>query len=509
MQNLTMRGSVKAALLLTVLALGLRFFVALGVADDCSGDGPLYEQIAVNLLEGHGYSTETEEPYRPTLVRMPGYPAVLAATFALSGKGNAAAVHAVQAVADTGTCWAAALLCVLWAPVSWDRERRRLASLSAFALLAICPFTMVYAGTLLTETWALFFGTLCVLAGSWALKAEGQGLTRWTATGLLGGAACLFRPDSGLLLAALGTALAGADMAEVYGAMRSAGAGGRPAAAQAGRMILRGAVLSLAFAAVLAPWAVRNALTFGVFQPLSPAAASMPGEFVPYGYGAWVKTWLTEPKYIELFVWPVDERPMDPSGLPSGATDSPKERERVLALFEAYNHGEQRPEAGGAIRVPVPQMTPPLDAEFGALARQRAQAHPLRCFVLLPARRAWALWFDTHSVYYPFDGDLFPLSGLSAKGGEVIFLPLFYLTTWIYTALALVGALVLWRSPGSGRWAVLLALLFIPRLLFMAGLANPEPRYMVEMFPFVAAAGGTALAFFLKPGAVNQEKQIK
>lgn len=502
-----MRRFMMVTMLLTLAALGLRLFVALAVASDCSGDGPVYRQIAENLLEHHGYSLETEDPYLPTLIRMPGYPLVLAAIFAIFGKGSTAAVYVVQAVADTATCWAAALLCALWAPRSWRRESRRLASLWAFALLAACPFTLVYAGTLLTETWALLFGTLCVLAGSWALKAEGRGAFRWALTGLLGGTACLFRPDMGLVLAALGAVLVGSGMMEALAARRIAGRGWRVLAVPAGGMVLRGLVLSVAFVAVLAPWVWRNARTFGLFQPLSPPAANMPGEFVPVGYSSWVTSWLAQPKYIEYFIWPLDEQPMDPARLPPGATDSTEERERVRRLFNAYNRaGETSPKGDGA-QEPSPQMTPGLDAEFGAIARERAAAHPVRQHVLLPARRAWNLWFDTHSVYYRFDGDLFPLSQLSVEGGQLVLLPLFYLMSWMYAILGLAGATILWRSPGGRRWAALLFLLFVPRLVFLATLANPEPRYMVEMLPFVAAAGGIALAFWRRkpcPGPAEE-----
>ncbi len=490
-----MRRFLVVAILLTVAALGLRLFVALAVASDCSGDGPIYRQIAVNLIEGHGYSMETEAPYKPTLIRMPGYPLMLAGIFTLFGKDATTAVHVVQAVADTATCWAAALLCAFWAPRSWGPESRRRASLLAFALLAVCPFTLVYAGTLLTETWALLFGTLCVLAGSWALDAKRRGLIRWALAGLLGGAACFFRPDMGLLLAALGVVLVGGGAMEIAAARRNAGNGWRAMALPAGRMVLSGLALSAAFVAVLAPWTLRNATTFGLFEPLSPPTANMPGEFVPEGYSAWVKSWLAEPKYIEYFVWPLDERRMNPAALPRSASDSEGERDRVRLLFEAYNRSGERRLAGGGKTDSPPSMTPALDAEFLDLARERGVSHPLRQHVLLPARRAWNLWFDAHSAYYPFDGDLFPLSRLDAQAGQVVLLPLFYLMIWLYTVLALAGAVILWRSPGGKRWTALLFLLFAPRLAFMATLANPEPRYMIEMFPFLAAAGATALAF--------------
>ncbi len=256
---------------------------------------------------------------------------------------------------------------------------------------------------------------------------------------------------------------------------------------------LRGLALSAGFVAALAPWTIRNAVTFGVFQPLAPTAANAPGEFVAEGYGAWVKTWLTRPQYIEFYIWPLDERPMDPAGLPPEAFDSPAERGRVRDLFDAYNRGGSLLPQGEGTEETGPALTPEVDAGFAALARERAAAHPLRQLLLLPACRAWNLWFDAHSVYYPFDGYLLPLSELPGRGAESLLLPLFYLLVWGYTVLAVAGLLVWWREPASRRWIVLLSLLFLPRLAFLATLANPEPRYMVEMFPFVAAAGGVAL----------------
>ena len=487
-----MRRWTIIAVILTLAALGLRLTLALGVAVDCSGDGPVYRQFALNLLDRGIYSADGEAPFVPSLIRMPGYPLTLAGIFSLFGHDNLTAVHWLQAFVDTATCWLAALLCWLWAPVAWEEGRRRGAALWAFALLAACPFTAVYAGTTLTETWTLFFGTLSVVAGSWALRTSGRGLWRWAGAGFAAGATCLYRPDSGLLAAALGFLLVGVGVREAA----RAGGGSRDLRAAGLPLLwtfLRGLALSAGFVAALAPWAIRNALTFGVFQPLAPAAANAPGEFVAEGYGAWVKTWLTRPRYIEFYIWPLDERPMDPAGLPPEAFDSAAERERVKGLFDAYNGGGSLLLRGAGTEESGPAMTPEVDAGFAALARERAAAHPLRQLLLLPARRAWNLWFDAHSVYYPFDGYLLPLSELPGRGAESILLPSFYLLTWAYTVLAAAGLLVWWREPASRRWIALLSLLFLPRLAFLSTLANPEPRYMVEMFPFVAAAGGVAI----------------
>jgi hypothetical protein len=42
----------------------------------------------------------------------------------------------------------------------------------------------------------------------------------------------------------------------------------------------------------------------------------------------------------------------------------------------------------------------------------------------------------------------------------------------------------------------MLALLIIPRLAFLATMENPEPRYVVEFFAFVIAAGSLGMIAF-------------
>jgi hypothetical protein len=447
--------------------------------------------MGLNILTHGVYSVESEEPFSPTFIRVPGYPLVLAAVFGLFGEKNAEAVHVVQSVVDTGSCWLVALLSLLCAPATWEASRRGRAALCGFFLAAVCPFTIVYSGTMLTETWAFFCGTLCATAGVWALKAEGSGLPRWLAAGLAGGLGCMFRPDLGLYLAALGALLLWRWLNESCSALKRVG-GWRATLPATGHAVSGGLAFSLAFVATLTPWTVRNAVQFGLFQPLAPASATMPGEFGPGGYVTWVKTWITRPKDVEMFIWNLDERPMDTFRLPEGAFDSPLERERVIALFDRYNRGT-RAEGISTEDEAAFAITPAADADFLALAMDRIRRHPLRYNLLLPARRAWNIWFDAHSAYYPFDVGLFPLAKPDPSGSRGILL-LFYLLTWLYSALGLAGAWVWWCSPDCRRWTILMALLFLPRLAFLSSLANPEPRYMVELFPIVAAMGGIALA---------------
>src|SRR5205085_2268986 len=226
------------ALLLTLVALGFRLFIALRLPTDEPDDGRLYARIANNVLDRHGYSIATEEPFEPTYIRLPAYPLFLAATYKLFGRDNNTAARVIQAVVDTLTCWLVAWLALAWTPAAWSLEARRRALLIALALAATCPFLAIYVATILTEIWTAFFAALSVLA----------------------------------------------------------------------KIVVQGTVLTAGFALALAPWTVRNARVFGVFMPIAPAQANMPGEFVPRGFILWLKTWVDDVKYTQTIEWAEDVR---------------------------------------------------------------------------------------------------------------------------------------------------------------------------------------------------------
>jgi hypothetical protein len=324
-----------------------------------------------------------------------------------------------------------------------------------------------------------------------------------------------------------------------------------------------GAVFSLAFCLVLVPWAVRNYRVFHFFQPLSPAHAEMPGEFVPRGYFTWVRTWIDDARYIDSTIWLLDAGPIKLTEMPDRAFDSPEEKQRVGALLEKYNHASEEPalftdqpganapanaqgtlpqsekgETGNSANSPTPtgdeggetngangangdeddaegddddqtdegepadaspdqsvEMTPEIDAGFAQIARERIARHPLRYYVWLPLRRAHALWFDTHSEYYPFQGQLLPLDDLDYVHHQQYWLPLFAGLTLVYSLLGIAGGWFLWqaRDFNARLWVLLAALMIFLRVGFFSSLENPEPRYVVEVFPFLAILGGIAV----------------
>ena len=141
------------------------------------------------------------------------------------------------------------------------------------------------------------------------------------------------------------------------------------------------------------------------------------------------------------------------------------------------------------------EMTPEIDAGFTELARERIKRSPIRYYLKLPVKRAKNLWFDTHSQYYPFEGALFPIADLDYDLHQQFWLPLFMGLTVIYTWLGFVGGWFLWRSRqfGARRWLLLCVLVIFLRLAFFSTLENPEPRYVVEFFLFLAILGGISL----------------
>jgi hypothetical protein len=277
--------------------------------------------------------------------------------------------------------------------------------------------------------------------------------------------------------------------------------------------------LSLAFCLVLVPWTIRNYRVFHLFQPLSPAHGEMPGEFVPRGYLLWVRTWLDDERYVAPALWAMDTRQIHVEDFPARAFDSKEERDRVAALFEKYNHPDGEEEAEQADdqadssddeeedepeEEPEPEenpqpedtnveMTPEIDAGFAQIGQERVAHSRFRYYVVLPARRAMTLWFDTHSQYYPFNGELLPLADLDHEIHQQYWLPLFAGLTWVYTLLGVVGAWLLWRARNY-RWLLMVALLIFLRLGFFATLENPEPRYTVEIFPLLMLVGAAGLA---------------
>jgi len=560
------------------IVIGIVLFAALfriavvhWLPNDTPGDGIIYAQMARNVLEQHVYSHDTQPPYNPSLVRLPGYPLFLAAIYSVFGHTNNGAVRFVQALIDTATCGLIALLAFLWQP---DKKKKRASAIAALALAAISPFTTIYAATILTEVPANFLMIAMFVAATLAFRNEfstdsaeenkkksfKRAVLWWMVAGLIGGISVFFRPDSGLFVAAVGLTLMIGNLWRALSSRLRAGEDPKrhrrfllsaPMKNMVAQTLLCGAIFSISFALLLVPWTIRNWRIFHLIQPLAPAHAEMPGEFVPRGYSLWLRTWLDDDRYIAPFLWSLDTDPIDVDDIPPYAFDSRDEKNRVTALFDKYNNPDdtetsqvEPPEPNPA---PTPQpspspvdnktsksskqsqqnsnaaensdeenekgeesdekepekeqhgpveMTPEIDAGFAQIAHERIARHRFQFYVLLPLKRARTMWFDTHSQYWPFEGTLLPFEDLDFEGHQQYWLPLFAGLTALYTLLGFGGAWGLWNSGEfeSRQWVLLAALAIVLRLILFSSIENPEPRYLVEFFPILSVLGGLFIA---------------
>ncbi|MGB7862261.1 MAG: glycosyltransferase family 39 protein, partial [Candidatus Sulfotelmatobacter sp.] len=192
------------AAILCGLALRLGFLLHFpGVVDDSR----LYADIAMNWLQYGVFGITNSGQVVPTLSRLPGYPAFLAALFAIFGWSNFRAVLLIQVLFDLTSC-------LLLADIARRLFSERAAK-AALMLSALCPFLANYSAAVLTETLEIFFTVLaldfavCGLAG---LRPETRPLSKpkagpWFGCGLSIGACILLRPDGGILLVAVGAYL--------------------------------------------------------------------------------------------------------------------------------------------------------------------------------------------------------------------------------------------------------------------------------------------------------------
>jgi 4-amino-4-deoxy-L-arabinose transferase-like glycosyltransferase len=445
----------------TLAALGLRLLFVFrfpGVVDDSR----LYADIATNWLQHGVYGITNSSQIVPTLSRLPGYPAFLAAIFAVFGVNNFRAVLLIQVLFDLGTCFLVA-----------DLARRMLsdrAAKAAFLLAALCPFLANYAAAALTETLEIFFTTLALdlaVCGLATLCREtGSSSTpvpaTWLGCGLAIGACILLRPDGGILLAAFG-----AYWLLLFLRRMARQARGEQTAPRLLPIFRAGLILSISALAPLIPWTLRNLHTLHRFQPLAPRYANDSDELVMRGFNRWTKTWMADYTSVQEIYWRVAGDAIDVTLLPNRAFDSAQQRQETTQLFADHNRDRD--------------VTPELDARFAMLAAARIQAAPLRYYVWLPAVRIADMWLRPRTELLPADPRWWEFDD------EVSWLAVsiaFGLVNLAYVAAAAAGVLRARAVSGFGLFVLLLVL----RSLFLGTLENPEPRYTLECYPVIIVA---------------------
>ena len=442
---------------IAVTAIALRLFLVTQ-SYIIDGDSLVYGEIAKALGWHHMYGMERATGWEPTMIRMPGYPLLLAATFRLTAPDRFFLIMAMQAFVD-----------VMTAVFIGDLARRAFASLnrpglsdraarSAFLLAATCPFLICYTYTPLTEC----FETFCTAAAfDLAFMALDRRQLRWWAwCGAAIAAAILLRPDGGLVLGCIGLPV-------LYLIWREA--------ARRRELILSMLLLGVVSLAPLVPWTIRNYRVFHQFQPLVDAHAVDPGEFIPAGFESWWKTWGFDYAHTMDIGFPVPGEAIHMEDVPAYAFDSPAQRAQVAALFAEYNSNGY-------------DIGPELDRKFGEVANQISQRHPLRCRLVMPLARTLDMWLRPRTEMFPLDVHFWQVKFDPRDSRLSISLGLLNL---FYMASAVAGVWLLRRQ----RFTLALLLTFpIVRSLFLATTGNSEDRYTIECFPIVLALAGGWLA---------------
>jgi 4-amino-4-deoxy-L-arabinose transferase-like glycosyltransferase len=445
----------------TLVAVALRLVFVLhfpGIVDDSR----LYADIAMNWLQYGVYGITNSGHVVPTLSRLPGYPAFLAAVFAVFGWSNFRAVLLIQVLFDLGSCFLVA-----------DLARRLFdepAAKAAFMLSAVCPFLANYSAAALTETLEIFFTVLaldlaCSGFTSFSPQANSKSTAVWIGCGLSVAACILLRPDGGILLAAVAGFLFLLFLKAILG-QKSETLRLLP--------ILRSAIILVVSAlAPLVPWTLRNLHTLHRFQPLAPRYANDSDEPVMVGFNRWTKTWIADYVSVEEIYWNVPGSEINVKQLPRRAFDSEQQRLETASLFADYNRDHD--------------VSPELDARFAELASARIHSAPFRYYLWLPAVRIADMWLRPRTELLPSDPRWWEFN--DARGCLAVSI-LFGLVNLAYGVAALAG-LLRWSE---GYRVGLLALFLAMRSLFLGTLENPEPRYTLECYPVVIVA---AAALFI------------
>ena len=321
------RQHLRFFLFATLAAFGLRLLFLLRFPG-ITTDSFVYGDIAKNWLQHGIYGLSGPDEISATYIRLPGYPAFLAAIFAIFGMEHYRAVLVVQMFVDIGTCLVIADMA------------RRLISPQSGAKLRFCWRRLPIPGELCGRGSDRDAGNFLHRAGSGFCDRRADDRQRTCAPGwaaaLRSRGAILLRPDGGLLLMAIEFYLL---VLLVLGLERQ-NAGESPATTRAScsHIFRAGLILGVVSLAPLVPWGWRNLHTLHRFQPLAPRYANEEDEFVPAGFNRWVKTWIADYASVEEIYWPVPGETVDADKLPARAFDSEAQKQQTVELLTDYNN---------------------------------------------------------------------------------------------------------------------------------------------------------------------------
>jgi hypothetical protein len=428
------------------------------------GDSLVYGDLAKNWLLHGVYGFLDSGQIVPVDIRMPGYPAFLAACFRVFGIEHYGAIVRLQVVIDLISCFVIAA----GARRLWSDATAKV----AFVLATLCPFTANYTATPLPETLAIFAAAVALffalrgvqrmrVVPSWDVT-HSFALADWFVCGLGIALSIYLRPDGGVLLASIGLYL-------VWLAISTREA----------EFFWVGVLLGVVSLLPLLPWTLRNWRTLHQMEPLAPFYAQLPGEYVPKGFDRWSKTWVIDFISVMDVEWNISTEgngaAVDLNDIPPRAYDNPDQMRRTQQLLAEYNQS--------------PELTPEMDQQFAQLADERIRAHPLRYYIGLPLARLADMWLRPRTEMLNLQLDWWDWEDVpqeSLASAALAALDLFYI----------VAALLSLRR--KSHVMAMLWLFILCRSALLATLSNPEPRYTLECFPalLMLAAVGFAKSGF-------------
>ncbi len=317
------------------------------------GDTAVYRTVAVNILRNGCVSLS--DPASQACVphwggnQLPGFPAFVAAVWALAGESDAAVLLA-QGVVAAATA--------IWCGICAGRVARdgRVGTVVA-VLLGLSPLGLPWSRFFLTDALSVA-ATQCVLAE--LLIGLHRGRLRIFGTSVAFAIALFVRLDNALLVVPI--AIVGVSLAPSRSGML--------------RLVLIAAVAALP---VVAWWG----RSVAVGLPFVPTVTTLPdGSAAPNGYIRWGNSWMTSQYEYPSWVYPVYGYRYSAIQIPDKAFADDAERTKVAALLAELRTYEGKP------------IPPEIDDAFSEVVAERYARHPLRQYVVLPAIRAGIMWLD-------------------------------------------------------------------------------------------------------------------
>ena len=210
---------------------------------DIGGDGLVYNRLAVNMLEGHGFSQCAEPPYTPSISRTPAYPALIAAVYFLFGKERYDVVRVLQIV----LMLASALFVFA---IAWMVTGSKIVSFLALVLSSFYGYSFFGSGVysyLLTETLTIILvnASICFMLLAMLKKRT----IYFVVLGILLALSMLTRPSNLFFPMAVALFFLGTKPAK--------------------RTISLVVLMMIVTATAVLPWTIRNYRCFHTFVPLS------------------------------------------------------------------------------------------------------------------------------------------------------------------------------------------------------------------------------------------------